>query len=132
MEIILSEEEARVPVTVFQIKGELVAETEGQLVQQARDAYETGMRYLLLDLSRVTFLSSAGLRAVHQIYTLLRGDSPEQSDGDVRAGIKAGTYHSSHLKLLNPNSEVSKVLKATGFDMFLEIYSNRSKALASF
>jgi anti-anti-sigma regulatory factor len=132
MEIIVSEEEARVPVTVFQIKGELAADTESQLVQQAQEAYAAGTRNLLLDLSKVTFLSSGGLRGVHQIFVLLRGDSPEQSDDAMRAGIKAGTYHSSHLKLLKPNSEVSKVLRATGFDMFLEIYSSRSKALASF
>lgn len=132
MEIIVSEENARVPVTVFQIKGELAAETESQLVQQAQDAFDSGTRNLLLDLSKVTFLSSAGLRAVHQIFVLLRGDAPEQSNEAVRAGIKAGTYHSSHLKLLKPNSEVAKVLKATGFDMFLEIHSSRSKALASF
>ena len=132
MEVVVSEEEARVPVTIFQIKGELTAETEGQLVQQAQDAFDAGMRYLLLDLSKVTFLSSAGLRAMHQIFLLLRTDSPEQSDEAIRDGIKAGTYHSSHLKLLSPSSEVLQVLKATGFDMFLDVYSNQRKALASF
>ncbi len=128
----MSEGKARVPVTVFQIKGELTAETEGQLVQQAQDSFDAGMRYLLLDLSKVTFLSSAGLRAIHQLFLLLRTDSPEQSDEAMRDGIKAGTYHSSHLKLLNPSSDVLQVLKATGFDMFLDVYSSKRKALASF
>ena len=132
MEIVVSEEKARVPVTVFQIKGELTAETEGQLAQQAQDAFDAGMHYLLLDLSKVTFVSSAGLSAIHQIFMLLRTDSPEQSDEAVRAGIKAGTYLSPHLKLLNPSSDVFQVFKATGFDMFLDVYSSRRKALASF
>ena len=132
MEIVVSNEEVRVPITVFQIKGELTAETEAELLEQAQDAYDAGMRSLLLDLSKVTFLSSAGLRAIHQIFILLRTDSVELSDDAVRAGIKAGTYHSAHLKLLSPSSDVSQVLKATGFDMFLDIYTSRRKALASF
>lgn len=132
MEIVVSEERARVPVTVFQIKGELTAESEGQLVEQAQKAYDAGTRNLLLDLGKVTFLSSAGLRAIHQIFVLLRADSPEQNDEIVRAGIKAGTYHSSYLKLLKPSSNVTQVLKASGFDMFLDIYSSKRKALASF
>jgi anti-anti-sigma factor len=132
MEIVVSEEKARVPVTVFRVKGQLTAETEGQLVQQAQDAYSAGMRDLLLDLGKVSFLSSAGLRAIHQIFLLLRENSSGANDEVVRAGIRKGTYHSPHLKLLNPSSDVSNVLKTAGFDMFLDIYANRRKALASF
>jgi anti-anti-sigma regulatory factor len=132
MEIIVSEEQVRVPVTIFQVKGELTAETEGQLLEQAQDAYQAGMRDLLLDLGDVTFLSSAGLRAIHQIFVLLLEDSPEAGEEAVRAGIRKGTYRSPHLKLLNPSSDVYQVLKTTGFDMFLDVYTKRRKALAAF
>lgn len=132
MEIVVSEEEARVPVTVFQLNGDLTAETDAQLFQQAEKAYEAGMRDLLLDLGKVSLVSSAGLRAIHQIFVLLNEDAPETDAETMRAGIRQGTYHSPHLKLLNPSSSVQQVLKTTGFDMFLDIYSSRRKALASF
>lgn len=132
MEIIVSEEEERVPVQVFQIEGELTAETESQLVKRAQEAHQAGMRYLLLDLAQTSFVSSAGLRAIHQLYILLRADTSERGDSAVRNGIRAGSYHSSHLKLFAPKPSVLKVLQAAGFDMFLDIYTDRRAALTSF
>ncbi|MFC2037437.1 STAS domain-containing protein [Chloroflexota bacterium] len=132
MEIVTAHKEGRVPVTVFHIKGEISAETSERLQQQAQDAFEDGTRDLLLDLSKVTFLSSAGLRAIHYIFMLLRTDSSEEGTESVRKGISEGTYRSPHLKLLNPNRNVLQVLKMAGFDMFLEIHSKMKAAINSF
>ena len=87
------------------------------------------MRDLLLDLTNVTFLSSGGLRAIHETFTLLRTDTDDKA---VSEGIVAGTYRSPHLKLLNPNKNVLKSLKLTGLDMFLEILSSLKEAVNSF
>jgi anti-anti-sigma factor len=132
MDITITQEETRVPVTVFRIKGELTAETQAQLLRQALLAHEAGMRYLLLDLDQADFISSSGLRAIHQIYSMLRADSSEEGNAAVRSGIRSGSYHSSHLKLLNPKPNVMQVLQAAGFDMFLDIYDDRLQALAAF
>ncbi len=132
MQISISEEKGHVPVTVFHIVGELSAESYDQLQQQAREAFKAGTRNLLLDLTDVTLLSSSGLRALHEIFLMLRTDSPEESDESMRAGITAGTFHSPHLKLLTPSRQVREVLRTAGFDMFLEIHSDRQAALASF
>jgi anti-anti-sigma factor len=132
MEVITSQEEGRVPVTVFQVKGNLAASTYEQLEQQAREAYDAGTRYLLLDLAGVNFLSSAGIRAIHKIYELLRSDSPAESDEAVREGIREGTYKSSHLKLLKPRRQVLETLQMAGLDMYLEIHTDRKKAIDSF
>ena len=132
MEVIVSQEEGRVPVTVFQVKGNIAASTYEQLEQQAQEAYDAGTRYLLLDLAGVNFLSSAGIRAIHKIYELLRSDSPAESDEAVREGIREGTYKSSHLKLLKPKSQVLETLQMAGLDMYLEIHTDRTKAIDSF
>lgn len=132
MEIIAEQENGQVPVTIFRIEGAINAASYQALQQQAEDAYSAGTRDLLLDLTDVPFMDSAGLRALHEIFLLLRTNSTEQADRSLRKGIAAGTYKSSHLKLLNPNREVLQVLKLSGFDMFLEIYSNSKKALAAF
>ena len=132
MHISTSTHAGRVPVTVFQLEGDLDMDSHELLQQQAAQAYEAGSRHMLLDLSKVKFMSSSGLRAIYQIFTMLRGESPGESDGEVRAEIAAGTYHSPNLKLLKPSTRVSQVLASAGFDMFLEIHSDLRTALASF
>ncbi len=130
MKISVSHEQGRVPVTVFHIDGNLTSEEE--LQDLATQAYEAGTRNILLDLTDVPFMASAGLRALHYIYTLLRTDAAEESAGAVRKGIASGTWTSPHLKLLKPNRNVLEVLRTTGYDMFLEILTDRKQAIASF
>ena len=132
MEIMVSQEQGRVPVTVFQIKGAIISDAE--LNAKAEAAFRAGTRDLLLDLSQVPYMSSQGLRALHFIYTLLRTDAPGESDQAVKTGIAAGTFRSPHLKLLGPTDKTLEVLKITGYDMFLEIYAKDKfdQAIASF
>ena len=132
MEITVSEKAGSVPVTLFRVEGEIAANTYQQLEQRAREAYEAGTRYLLLDLGEVTFVSSAGIRAISSIYNLLRGESPAESDATVREGIRAGTYKSAHLKLLKPGKQALSTLEMAGLDMYLEIFTSEKKAIDSF
>ncbi len=132
MDIEISHEQGRKPVTVFRIRGEVNITTYEQLEKQARDAQASGTRDLLLDLTEVTYVSSAGIRALNNIFKLLRSDAPEESDEAMRRGLSDGTFKSPHVKLLNPTSRVVEVLKIAGVDMLLEIHQNRKDALASF
>ncbi len=132
MQIVISHQKGRVPVTVFHVQGEVTAGSYEQLQQQAEAAVQGGARHLLLDLSDVTFFSSSGLRAMHHIFTLLRTDEPQDSDAAVRQGLKAGTYRSAHLKLLKPSRPALQALKEAGFDMFLEVHSDLQEAVDSF
>ena len=130
MEISVSQEQARVPVTIFHITGPIT--TNEELEQYAEDAFNDGMKNLLLDLSDVPYMATSGLRALHNIYTLLRTESANESDEAVRVGIASGTFVSPHLKLLKPSPHVLEALKVAGYDMFLEIHRDRKRALASF
>ena len=132
MEISITHEQGHVPVTVFHITGEIDVKTYEQLEQRARQEYKAGMRNLLLDLSGVTFLSSAGLRAIHGLFLLLRTDSPEESDEAMSRGLRDGTFKSSHLMLLNPRPQVLQSLGYAGFDMYLAIHHDLHKAVESF
>jgi hypothetical protein len=62
---------------------------------------------------------------------MLRDASPED-DKAMKRGLMDGSYKSAHFKLLNPSRDVTNTLTTSGFDMFLEIYTNRKKALSSF
>ncbi len=132
MELVVSHEQGRVPVTVFRVKGDIDMTTSEELLEQARQVFEAGTTNLLIDLAEVLYMSSAGIRALNSIFNRLRTDSPAESDEAMRKGLAAGTFKSPHLKLLNPSSAVRQVLSMTGIDMFLEIHRNLKDAVASF
>ena len=130
MHIDVSHEEAAVPVTILHLDGTLTSEEELERVAQLE--IEAGARNLLIDLSDVPYMATAGLRALHSIYESLRQITPETHDDAVRKGISSGAYSSAHLKLLKPTKHTLETLRTAGYDMFLEIYQDRKKALASF
>ena len=128
MEINLSQEQGKVSVSVFKVKGNITSEVG--LQEKAKEVHDAGIHHILLDLSEVPYMSSAGLRALHYIFSLLR--THEESAQATKAGIAAGTYLSANLKLYKPNKHVTEVLKTAGYDMFLEIHTDYKKAIASF
>ena len=132
MDIEVSQEQGQKPVTVFHIRGEINIASYQQLEQTAREAQAAGMRDLILDLSDVTYVSSAGIRALDNIFKLLRTDAPEESSEAMRQGLRDGTFKSPHLKLLNPAPRVLEALSIAGVDMLLEVHHNLQDAVASF
>jgi hypothetical protein len=132
MEIEVSHKEGRVPVTLFRVEESITVENYEQLQRAAEDAVRDGTSNILLDLSDVNMLSSAGLRAIHYLFNLLRSDWPGESSESIQTGLKDGTFKSPHLKILSPSEHVLSTLKMAGFDMFLAIYSDPQEALASF
>ncbi|MGQ0601415.1 MAG: STAS domain-containing protein [Anaerolineales bacterium] len=117
-------------MTIFDIEGEINAGTFEQLQAHAQKAFDAGARNLLLDLTDVPFVSSAGIRALNTIFRLFQTDG--ESNEDIARGLRDGTFKSRHLKLLSPNARVNEVLSMAGVDMFLETHRNLDEALASF
>ena len=136
MNIQVSTEKGRAPVTVLKIEGQLDGQNYQELISQARELYEAGARDMLLDLSGLTYISSAGLVALHTIALMLRGEAPldpDQGWAAVRSADRsrqAGVQQ--HIKLLNPRPEVSSVLEMVGFTTFFETFTDREKAIQSF
>ena len=132
MEIMVSQRQGRVPVTVFHVKGDINTETYEQFQAQAQQVIQAGARYLALDLTEVSYVSSYGIRGISQVFTWLRdasqGEDPQALDRD----LKDGAWKSPHLKLVNPSSQVRQVLTTTGVDMFLEIHGDLKHAIDSF
>jgi ABC-type transporter Mla MlaB component len=124
--------QGRVPITVFRIQGDIDAKTYEQLQSMAEEAVEGGARDILLDLTNVSYISSAGLRAIHYIYNLLRSKASDEGQDEVSRGLLDGSYKSRHLKLLCPGAYVSNALKTAGFDMYLDIYKDEKEATAAY
>ncbi len=127
MEISVSQEHGRVPVTVMSIQGEINAETSDEFLAAVRQAYAGGACDLLLDLSQVTYISSWGIRALSEAYSMLRG---REGQGHEAAAAPGGV--SKHLKLLSPTTQVRKVLETAGLDMYLESFTDKKRAVAAF
>ena len=129
MEVISWREMGQVPVTIMQVKGDLTAEEP--LESEARLAFQDGARNIVLDLSHVPYISSAGLRAIHVLYMMLRSADP-QDEATATLGIARGTYKSPHLKLVNPTRNGLRALTTAGYDMFLDVFDDVPKAVAQF
>jgi len=134
MEIKVSTENGRVPITVLHVDGNIDSSTSETFLSTTRTLIKEGARYILVDLSHAPFVSSAGLRAFHTLFNELRSINPEAnlSDDQMKKGISAGTYKSPHLKLLNLSSETKTVFETSGFDMYIDTFTDRKAALASF
>lgn len=132
MDITAMQQAGRVPVTVFHIKGDLDSSTYQQAQAQIEQAIHAGSRDIVLNLAEVGYLSSAGIRMLSNLFYLLRGSLPQESDPAMKRGIQDGTFKSPHLKLVSPTPRVTEVLKISGLDMVIEMYRNVPEAVASF
>lgn len=134
MEIKVSTENGRVPVTVVHVDGNIDASTSDIFKTKTEELVNSGARYILVDLSHAPFVSSAGLRVLHSLFNTLRSLNPDAnlSDQDVKKGISSGTYKSPHLKLLSPSKETKSTFELSGFDMYIEVFTDFKTAIASF
>ena len=126
--ITTSKMQGDVSVTVLHLSGHLHGPTEQQLLDHARQAREDGTAHLLLDLSEVDVLSSAGLRGIQQIFKLF---TPQRDVETIRRH-ESEPYKSPYFKLVCPNPQIYYVLNITGFVQNILIYNNLDEAVASF
>ena len=126
--ITTSQIQGEISVTILHLEGHLHGNTESQLLDRARQAHEDGTRYLLLDLSGLDVLASAGLRAIHNIFNLFT----PQSDMELIRQHGEEPYKSPYFKLVCPNPQIYYVLNITGFLQNLLIYNNMDDAVKSF
>jgi len=123
-------------VDILHLKGTLDGSNYRELIQEAQTLYAGGLRKLILDLGQLTFMSSAGISALHRMALIFRGDqgkAAEEGWASYRAmgnGRENGVQQ--FVKLLNPNERVIHSLELIGFTSFFEIYTDQAQAVASF
>lgn len=136
MNILVSHEQGSVPVTVFRVDGQLDGQNYQNLIEKAKEVYESGARDFLLDLNGLTYISSAGLVALHSIALLTCGAPLPDTEAGWSALHSMGSAGREgvqrHVKLLNPREEIKGVLDMVGFSTAFEIYTDFNAALQSF
>lgn len=98
---------------VATVAGSIDTLTSGSLSESLAEQIETGARQLVLDMSGVDYISSAGLRSLLGAMKLAR-----RQGGDFR--------------LAEVREMVLKVLTLSGFTGILRLYDDVGQAVASF
>ena len=121
MEIVTSTTEARVPVSIIRISGNIDSSTYQIFQTKAEELIAGGARHILVDMTAAPYISSAGLRALHSIFNQLRTLNKDTN-----------TQGSSYLKVANLSREAREVFELGGFDTYIEVHDDIQKAIGSF
>lgn len=127
---------ARNGVTIMHIAGSVDSSGYIELINKAQEAYDGGARNLLLDLSGVSYISSAGLMALHTVARIFAGHPVQAKEGS-RPSFRAihpqqDAAARERVKLLNPQADVEQVLEIAGLKAFFEIHTDLESAVKSF
>lgn len=134
MKINITQAQGRVPVAVMAPEGDLDGTNYQELIAAGKKLHDAGTTAMVLDLSGLGFVSSAGLLAMHSIALLLRGQKPldpEYGWGALRA-MTDGPGTAPSLKLAGPGPRITQILKKVGFDAYFEIHPDVASAVAAF
>lgn len=105
-------------VTIMHLLGDVDSSNYTEVIIKAQEAYDDGTRNLLLDLTKVPYVSSAGLMALHTLARIYSGQSIKGKDGGrptFRAiNPKEDATAREHVKLLGPQAAVEQVLDVIG------------------
>jgi anti-anti-sigma regulatory factor len=141
MNINITKTEKPFRITILHLDGILDGSNYKNLVVEAQKVHADGARDLILDLSKLTFISSAGLGALHQVALLFRGKKHPKKDESWGAyrwaayrSLESDHLHrfQEHVKLVSPTKEVRELLDMIGFTSLFEIYTDLHLATASF
>jgi anti-anti-sigma regulatory factor len=128
--------QGKVQVTILSPHGAVDGSNYQSVIAKAKELYEMGTRYLLLDLGDVNFLSSAGLVALHHMILLLRGEKLSETDSGwdalhaIDRDLSSGKQ--SCLKVLNPQPRVARTLEVSGMENFFDIFIDQQAAIDAF
>ena len=100
-------------VTVVAVNGRVDSATAPDLEAALKQLVDGAKTQIVLDLTDVDYMSSAGLRAM--VSTL---KSVKRANGDLR--------------LANPSSRVAEVLRLAGLTSIFSIYPSQTDAVGSF
>ncbi len=110
----ITQVQGRVPVTVFHLQDRINLANFAELEQTVKEAYDSGMRDLVMDLYESTPLSSIGIRALVVIHKML------------------STGGSKHFKIASPTDHIREILEVAGVTRYIEVYDTVEEAVASF
>ena len=100
-------------VTLFKIDGRIDSSNAGQLGDALNDRISEGTLYIVVDLEKVDYMSSGGLR-------------------ELVAALKHVKKDGGDLRLCSPSQRVKEVLELAGLDSLFQVFDTQVLAVGSF
>ena len=100
-------------VTIIDMSGELISQTSGDAYDEMVRIAKSGVAKVVLNLDKLDYLSSAGLRVILTAAKLLKSSSGE-------------------MIICNANGVVKEVLESSGFNSLVDMYDTESDAVSKF
>jgi anti-anti-sigma regulatory factor len=122
-------------VAVLALDGELDASNYRELIATGSGLYADGARSLILDLSKLAYMSSSGIVALHSLALIFRGQQPPDPEAGwaaihaVSADTAAGEA-ADQVRLVAPTPAIDSVLERTGLRRILPVFPDRDAAMA--
>jgi len=132
MEITVTIHQAEHPIAIMQVKGEISAASYMEVVNKAQELFGNPVRNLIIDLSEVSAVSSAGLVGLHKIALIYSGVPQQVDDDDSRPDFTHNSNARKFVKLLNPQPAVDDALRNAGLKLFFKVYTDLDTAIESF
>lgn len=134
MEISTSNLQAKEPVSLMKIKGGISASNFVQVVRKAQELYNNPARNLIIDLSDVPEITSAGLAGIHKISLIYSGVALEMDleAEDARLDDTHSNKARKHVRLVSPQPDVEKAIQNSGLQFFFRMFPDVDSALKSF
>ncbi len=110
MEITVSEMRR---VTMLEVSGRVDSTNAEQLGEMLSSQIDAGRYQLVIDLSRVSYMSSAGLR-------------------ELVAALKKVKQYNGDLRIATPSDKVREVLDLAGLSAIFQIYPTQVDAVGSY
>ena len=100
-------------ITTVAVTGSVDALTAAELTKTVHNQIEDGHANIIVDLSGLAFLSSAGLRS-------------------LLGAVKETRSHGGDLRIVSTNPGIDKVLKMSGFHNIAKVFTSQADAAAGF
>jgi anti-anti-sigma factor len=99
--------------SIITINGSLDSLNAPEAIRFMLAQVENGRNQLILDLSQMDFMSSAGLRAILMV-------------------LKECRHQGGDLRLVGPNAAIGRILTITGFTSVMQVFDDVKQAVNSF
>jgi anti-anti-sigma regulatory factor len=131
MEIIVTTEQGKELIALMKLRGEINASNFMEIMDKAQEIYGNPARSLIIDLSEVPSISSAGHVAIHKIALIYSG-VPQDVEEDENPDFTHSALARKHIRLLAPQPAVDESLTRAGMKLFFKVYNDLESAVKSF
>jgi anti-sigma B factor antagonist len=100
-------------VTLLEINGRIDSTNASKLGESLNEQIDAGRHHIVVDLSRVEYMSSAGLR-------------------ELVAALKKVKKLTGDLRIASPSPRVKEVFDLAGLDEIFQIYATQVEAVGSY